>query len=93
VRDVRQEKLYERDEPPFVVEVEPLPIDPREILVVRRGPGANCSSIGSALDLLFLSATLAGAVMVAVAASLGPVRHEKQSPPEEDEEGADAGES
>ena len=31
-------------------------VEPDDILAIRLGPGANCSSIGSALDLLFLSA-------------------------------------
>lgn len=43
-----------------------------DILVLRRGPGANCSSIGSALDLLFLSAVAGGAVLAVVAAAFGP---------------------
>ena len=47
---------------------EPL-VGPDDILVVRRGPGANCSSIGSALDLLFLSAVAGGALLVVVAAA------------------------
>ena len=42
------------------------------ILVVRRGPGANCSSIGSAVEMLFLSATIGTAILAAVAASLDP---------------------
>ncbi len=40
------------------------------MLVVRRGPGANCSSIGSALDILFVTATIAGAVLAAATAAL-----------------------
>lgn len=46
---------------------------PREtdgILVVRRGPGANCSSIGSAVEMLFLSATAGAAILLAVQAAL-----------------------
>ncbi len=78
--DVRPDKP--EVDPLGAVEVEPGPVDPSEILSVRRGPGANCSSIGSALDLLFLSATLAGAVMVAVAASLGG--EDRQDKPKED---------
>jgi hypothetical protein len=50
------------------------PIDPEHVLVVRRGPGANCSSIGSVLDLLFISALAGGAVLVAVTAALGKAR-------------------
>ncbi|MCK6588353.1 MAG: radical SAM protein [Polyangiaceae bacterium] len=58
-------------------------IRPDEILAVRRGPGANCSSIGSALDILYLSATFAGAVLAGVAAALGKHRHPPgpQNPP------------
>jgi len=49
------------------------PEDPAEgVLVVRRGPGANCSSIGSAVEMLFLSATVGTALLAAVAASLDP---------------------
>ena len=48
------------------------PVEPDDILVLRRGPGANCSSIGSALDLLFLSAVAGGAALAAVAAAFGP---------------------
>lgn len=42
------------------------------VLVVRRGPGANCSSIGSAVEMLFLSATAGAALLAAVTAALGP---------------------
>jgi hypothetical protein len=56
--------------------------DPREdpagfadgVLVVRRGPGANCSSIGSAVEMLFLSATVGAAVLAAIAAALDPAQ-------------------
>lgn len=54
-----------------IQEARPAEIEPGEILAVRRGPGANCSSIGSVLDMIFLSATIGGALLVAVAASLG----------------------
>ena len=50
------------------------PALPEGILAVRRGPGANCSSIGSVIDLLFASAVLAGVVYAAIAASLGDDR-------------------
>jgi hypothetical protein len=73
-----------------VVEVGPAAIEPHEILVVRRGPGANCSSIGSVLDMLFLSAVAGGALLVGVAAALGEPRvpagsREPESPPPEDD--------
>lgn len=44
----------------------------RHVLVVRRGPGANCSSIGSAVEMLFLSATAGAAILAAVSAALRP---------------------
>jgi hypothetical protein len=57
--------------------------DPAEgVLVVRRGPGANCSSIGSAVEMLFLSATIGTALLAAVAASLDPRDDEPDEPDE-----------
>jgi hypothetical protein len=46
--------------------------DEREhgVLVVREGPSANCSSIGSVVDLLFATAVVGGAVFAAVAAAI-----------------------
>jgi len=56
--------------------------DPTDgVLVVRRGPGANCSSIGSAVEMLFLSATVGTAILAAVAASLDP----KDDEPDDEE--------
>jgi hypothetical protein len=51
------------------------------ILAVRRGPGANCSSIGSAVEMLFLSATAGVAIVSAVSAALRP--HDDEDPPPE----------
>ena len=48
------------------------PLDDPDILVVRRGPGANCSSIGSAVEMLFLSAAAGAALVVAASAALRP---------------------
>lgn len=48
------------------------PVADDGVLVVRRGPGANCSSIGSAVEMLFLSATVGTAILAAVAAALDP---------------------
>ncbi len=42
------------------------------ILAVRRGPGANCSSIGSAVEMLFLSAAAGVAIIAAANAALRP---------------------
>ncbi len=50
----------------------PSPLAPG-VRVVRLGHGANCSSVGSAVDLLFASAVVGGAVLAAVLASLRPV--------------------
>lgn len=44
---------------------------PEGVLAVRAGPGANCSSIGSVVDMLFAAAVAAGVLYVGVAASLG----------------------
>ncbi|MDI1443372.1 hypothetical protein [Polyangium sp. 6x1] len=84
----------ERD-PEGAVEIGPGPIEADEILVLRRGPGANCSSVGSALDLLFLSAVAAGVVMAGVAAAFGTGAEKgKEKGRERDgtrDEGGDAG--
>lgn len=63
------------------------PISPDDILVIRRGPGANCSSIGSVLDVLFLSAVAGGVILVGVAALLG----EQAATPQEPEAGPASG--
>jgi hypothetical protein len=68
--DAAKETSAPKD-PAGAVEVSGGAIDVGEILAVRRGPGANCSSIGSALDLLFLSSVAAGVVLAAIAASFG----------------------
>lgn len=47
---------------------------PEGVLAVRAGPGANCSSIGSVIDLLFGTAIVAGVVYAAVAASLADAK-------------------
>lgn len=46
------------------------------IRVVRVGPGANCSSIGSVIDTLFVTALAGGAVFAAICAALDdePIR-------------------
>ena len=50
----------------------PPEVVPEGVLAIRLGPGANCSSIGSVIDILFVSAAIGGAVMVALAAALRP---------------------
>lgn len=56
-------------------EAEPTAL-PEGVLCVRLGTGANCSSIGSAVELLFLSATAGAALLTALASVLEPVRDE-----------------
>ena len=41
-----------------------------QVLRVRTGHGANCSSIGSVIDTLFATATVGAAVFAAVLAAL-----------------------
>jgi hypothetical protein len=45
---------------------------PAGVLRVRLGPGANCSSAGSAIDVLFYGSVLVGALAVALAAAFPP---------------------
>jgi hypothetical protein len=49
----------------------PMPL-PEGVLRVRLGPGANCSSAGSAIDVLFYGSVLVGALSVALAAAFPP---------------------
>lgn len=49
----------------------PPPLPPG-VLAVRPGPGANCSSIGSTIDILFVAGTVAAAVVAALAALAPP---------------------
>lgn len=48
----------------------------RHVRAVRLGDGANCSSVGSVVDTLFVSAAIGGAILAAVVAALRdePVR-------------------
>jgi hypothetical protein len=57
---------------------------PRGVLRVRLGPGANCSSAGSALDLLFYGSVLVGAVAVAFAAAFPTTDETDEAPPPSD---------
>ncbi|MFO0591786.1 MAG: hypothetical protein U0441_29835 [Polyangiaceae bacterium] len=57
-----------RDEAP------PAPVTglPEGVLVARVGAGANCSSAGSAIDILFYTSVIAGAIAVALSAAFPP---------------------
>jgi hypothetical protein len=48
------------------------PALPEGVLAVRVGPGANCSSAGSAIDVLFYGSVIVGAIAVALAAAFPP---------------------
>lgn len=63
------------------------PALPEGVLAVRLGPGANCSSAGSAIDILFYGSVVVGALAVALTAALTP-RERRVSPDESDERGA-----
>lgn len=45
---------------------------PDGVLVARLGAGANCSSAGSAIDILFYTSVIAGAIAVALSAAFPP---------------------
>ncbi len=45
-------------------------VEKKHVRVVREGHGANCSSIGSVIDTLFVAQVAAGALFAIVAASL-----------------------
>lgn len=58
---------------------------------VRLGHGANCSSVGSVVDILFVTAAVSGAVVAAICAAMGEeeVRLVGRSGSTPEEEGAD----
>ena len=51
---------------------------------MRVGPGANCSSAGSAIDVLFYGSVIVGAIAVALAAAFPP-REPEEEPAEGDQ--------
>jgi hypothetical protein len=53
---------------------------PDGVLAARVGPGGNCSSAGSAIDVLFYGSLFVGAIAVALAAAFAPAE-----PPPDDE--------
>jgi hypothetical protein len=62
-------------------------VKPEHVRAVRIGHGANCSSIGSVVDTLFVSAAVGGAIVAAICAAMTgePVRVVGE-PGEEDED-------
>lgn len=64
---------------------------PEGVLAVRLGPGANCSSAGSAIDVLFYGSVIVGAVAVALAAAFPPrERRDEDDDGERDDDSAGA---
>ena len=61
----------------------------RGVLAVRALPGANCSSVGSVIDLLFAAGTVSGVLLLAVTVALSQEKVEVVG--EEPGEGEDAG--
>ncbi len=57
----------------------------RHVRVVREGHGANCSSIGSVIDTLFVAQVAAGALLAVVAASLAASTETESSKKNESE--------
>ena len=68
---------------------------PPGVLVARVGAGANCSSAGSAIDILFYTSVIAGAIAVALSAAFPPKAALAQkggavgAPPDRDEDPGD----
>jgi hypothetical protein len=58
----------------------------RHVRVVREGHGANCSSIGSVIDTLFVAQVAAGALLAVVAASLAAQSAKAEPEPEPEAE-------
>ena len=60
---------------------------PENVRAIRVGHGANCSSIGSVVDTLFVSAVVGGAVLALVLAAMkreaNPAEAPKPSDPAE----------
>ena len=58
----------------------------RHVRVVRPGTGANCSSIGSVVDMLFAGAVVGGALFAAACAALETETSAPSSDPDEPDE-------
>ena len=53
---------------------------PDGVVSVRRGPGANCSSAGSAIDVLFYGSVAVAALAIALAAAFTPRKDDDGDP-------------
>ncbi len=61
---------------------------PENVRVVRVGHGANCSSIGSVVDTLFVGTVVGGAVLAAVLAAMKREAKAAETPPPPTDEDA-----
>lgn len=61
---------------PIIAPSRPCSVRPENIRALRVGHGANCSSVGSVIDTLFLASAVGGAIFAAVCAAMReePVR-------------------
>jgi hypothetical protein len=68
-------------------------LSPEHVRALRLGHGANCSSVGSVVDTLFVSAAVGGAIFAAVCAALRdePVRIVGQADAEVDADASNGG--
>jgi len=62
-------------------------ITANHVRAARLGHGANCSSIGSVIDTLFLTALAGGAIFAAIVAALGQEPIRVANPPPGNERG------
>lgn len=60
---------------------------PEHVRRVRLGHGANCSSIGSVLDLLFATAAVGSVAFAAAAAAIGSAADETRAAPSDRDHG------
>lgn len=58
-------------------------VRPEHLRAVRLGHGANCSSVGSVIDTLFVGAVVGSALLAAVCAAMNdePLRVVGETPP------------
>jgi hypothetical protein len=62
-------------------------IRPEHVRSVRLGHGANCSSIGSVIDTLFVGAAVGGAIFAAILAAMATEEVKLVSNHEDEHEG------
>lgn len=60
-------------------------LKPEHVRAVRLGHGANCSSVGSVVDTLFVSAVVGGAIFAAVCAAIEEEKAKDEAREDNDE--------